>query len=85
MASNEKLNQEQASLINELQSKSNKKYHKVRVDVAKVSNKLKEQGFIWQKKLSDMDSLSKNLLRKEQACRRNVVQQQPGRTSTDEG
>jgi hypothetical protein len=73
-ATNEKLNQEQASFINELQSKSNKKYHKVREDAATVSSRLKEQHLIWQKRLSNMDSLSKNLLSKAQARRRNVVQ-----------
>jgi hypothetical protein len=46
VASIEKLHQEQASLIHELQSKSSKKYHKVRDDIATVPNKLKEQGLI---------------------------------------
>ncbi len=84
-ASIEKLHQEQASLINELESKSSKKYHKVRDDLAMVSNKLKEQHLIWQKRLSNMDSSYKNLLSKERARRRNVVQQQLDWTSAIKG
>ncbi len=68
-----------------VQSKSNKKYEKVRQDVEAVSHKLKEQCVAWQKRLSDMDSLSKNLLSKEQVHRCNIVQQQLDRTSAVEG
>ncbi len=80
-ASIKKLHQEQASLINEFQPKSSKKYHKVRYYIATVSNKLKKQHLIWQKRLSNMDSLYKNLLSKERARRHNVVKRQLDRTS----
>ncbi len=72
----DKLHREQEPSIKELQSKSNKKSDKVRNNVVRVSNKLKEQCLIWQKRHSDMESSSKNLLSKERARRWNVVQQQ---------
>ena len=51
----EKLQQEQASLVKVVQSKSNMKYHKVREDVANVSNKLKEQQLMRKTKIRDID------------------------------
>jgi hypothetical protein len=81
----EKHQQEKASLVKEVQSKSNVKYHKVREHVAMVSKKLKEQHLIWQTRLRDMDSSSKNQLSKERARRRNMVQQQLDRSSAVEG
>ena len=61
----EKHQQEKASLVKEVQSKSDVKYHKVREHVAMVSKKLKEQHLIWQTRLCDIDSSSKNQLSKE--------------------
>ncbi len=81
----DKLHRDQESSMKVVQSKSNKKYEKVRQDVEEVSHKLKEQCVAWQKRLSDMDSSSKILLSKKQARRRNIVQQQLDRTSAVEG
>jgi hypothetical protein len=81
----EKHQQEKASLVKEVQSKSDVKYHKVREHVAMVSKKLKEQHLIWQTRLCDIDSSSKNQLSKEQARRCNMVQQQLDRSSAVEG
>jgi hypothetical protein len=61
----DKLHREQESSMKVVQSKSNKKYEKVRQDVEAVSHKLKEQCVAWQKRLSDIDSSSKDLLSKE--------------------
>ena len=68
-----------------VQSKSNKKYEMVRQDGEAVSHKLKEQHVAWQKRLSGMDSSTKNLLSKEWAHRHNIVPQQLDRTSAVEG
>ena len=79
-----KVNRKHESLINLLRLNYNKKYEKARSDVVTISTKLKEQHLIWQKRLKDMDSLSKNLL-KEWAHRHNIVPQQLDRTSAVEG
>ena len=72
----EKIQQEQASLVKLVQSKCDAKYHKVREDLANVSNKLKEQRLMWQTKIRDIDSSYKNHRSKERACRRNMIQLQ---------
>ena len=72
----EKIQQEQASLVKLVQSKCDAKYHKVREDVANVSNKLKEQQLMRQTKIRDIDSSYKNHHSKEQARRRNMIQMQ---------
>ena len=58
-----KVNNKHESSINLLRLNYNKKYEKARSDVVTISTKLKEQHLIWQKRLKDMDSLSKNLLK----------------------
>ncbi len=71
-------------MVKVLQSKSNAKCNKLREDVANLSKKLKEQRSIWQTRLHVIDSSSKNHLGKEQARRRNIVQQQLDNSSTNE-
>jgi hypothetical protein len=60
-----KLYQEQESSINQFRIKSNKKYEKARNDVITLLSKLKDQCITWQKKLSNIDCSSKNLVSKE--------------------
>jgi hypothetical protein len=79
-----KLHQEQASLVKVLQSKSDAKCNKLREDVAHLSKKLKEQRLIWQTRLHAFDLSSKNHLSKERARRRNMVQQQLDKSSSNE-
>ena len=64
---------------------SNDIYHSVREDVAILSNRLKEQQVIWQKRLSKIDLSTKDRLSKERIRRRNMVQQQIDRSSAVEG
>ena len=79
-----KLHQVQASLVKVLQSKSDAKCNKLREDDANLSKKLKEQRLIWQTRLHVIDLSSKNHLSKEQARRRNIVQQQLDKSSANE-
>ncbi len=80
----DKLNQEQESSLKLLRFKSIKKYEKARNDVITLLSKLKNQRITWQKKLSNIDGSSKNLVSKEQARRRNTVQQQLNKTAAVE-
>jgi hypothetical protein len=49
-----------------------------------LSSKLKDQFITWQKKLSNIDCSSENLVSKEQARRHNTVQQQLNKTAAVE-
>jgi hypothetical protein len=79
-----KLNREHKSSINQFRIKSNKKYEKARNNVIMLLSKLKDQCITWQKKLSNIDCYSKNLVSKERACRCNTVQQQLKKTAAVE-
>ena len=77
----DKLHREQASLVEELQSKSKKKLRKAREEVMMHSTKLKEQRSIWQKRLAEIDSSLKNRISNKRQLRRNMIQNQLDRTS----
>ena len=49
-----------------------------------ISNKLKDQCVTWQKRLSELDILSKNQLSKEREHRRSSIQQQLDKSSSTE-
>ena len=70
--------------LRQKQAMSNEMYHQVQEDVAMLSNKLKEKHVIWQTRLSDIDSSTKDRLSKEQIRRHNIVQQQLHRSSAVE-
>ncbi len=62
----DKQNREQDASINQMQPISDMKLDKVRHDMFAISNKLKEQRLVWQNRLAQLDSLTKNHLSKEQ-------------------
>jgi hypothetical protein len=64
-------------------SKSNKKFDKLRCKMLTISNKLKDQRVIWQKRLSELDISSKNQLCKERR-RRCSIQRQLDKSSSTE-
>ena len=70
--------------LRQKQAMSNEMYHQVQEDVAMLSNKLKEQHVIWQTRLCEIDSPTKDWLSKEQIRRQNIVQQQLDRSSAVE-
>ena len=76
-----KVREKQLSSVEEIQSKSKKKLCKVREKVVMLSTKLKEQHSIWQKRLAEIDSSSKNRISNERQLRRNLIQNQLDRTS----
>jgi len=79
-----KHNREQDASMSLMLSKSNKKFVKLRCEMHTISNKLKDQRVIWQKRLSELDTSSKNQLSKERECRRSSIQQQLDKSSSAE-
>ena len=63
-------------------SKSNKKFDQLRCKMLTVSNKLKDQRVIWQKRLSELEISSKNQLSKEREHRHCSIQQQLDKSSS---
>jgi chromosome segregation ATPase len=76
-----KVREKQLSSVEEIQSKSKNKLCNVREKVVMLSTKLKEQHSIWQKRLAEIDSSSKNRISNERQIRRNLIQNQLDRTS----
>ncbi len=79
-----KVDEEQDALIKQIQTKSDKKFERLRCDMLPISTKIKDQRVIWQNCLVDLDSSSKNQLSKEQERRRNTVQHQLDKSSAVE-
>ena len=79
-----KHNREQDAAMSLMLSKSDKKFTKLRSEILTISNKLKDQRVIWQKRLSELDISSKNQLSKERERRRCSIQQQLDKSSSTE-
>jgi len=75
---------EQDSAMSLMLSKSNKKFDQLRCKMLTISNKLKDQRVIWQKRLLELDISSKNQLSKERERRRCSIQQQLDKSSSTE-
>jgi hypothetical protein len=80
----DKHNREQDAAMSLMLSKSDKKFTKLRSEMLTISNKLKDQRVIWQKRLSELDKSSKNQLSKERERRRSSIQQQLDKSSSTE-
>ena len=78
----DKHNREQDAAMSLMLSKSDKKFTKLRSEMLTISNKLKDQRVIWQKRLSELDISSKNQLSKERERRRCSIQQQLDKSSS---
>jgi hypothetical protein len=64
-----------------LVDKSNKMYQQVQTNMVSISQKLHDEHSMWQGRLAELNSMSKNCFSNEWACQRNAVQQQLNKSS----